>query len=626
MSRSWAWITRPWLQAGCTMGSWHAGLVLDLQLPELPESERLAAARALERALAPGAPELARAPDAAALALRAFTHAARLGDMPVAEPITVLHRDDARLALRIPVLPRLAPPLADACEAMVTVLRDPAAEASWRESWATALSALQAPRPRSAMTFRFMRAAEALGMPTLELAAHAVQYGQGRRSRWLDTSFTESTSVIASQLARDKAVTASMLRRAGLPVPGQREVADAAAAVQAAARLGYPVVVKPADRDAGMGVSVGLVDEPAVAAAFERARAISRRVLVEQFIPGRDYRLVVHAGELVLAVERIVAGVTGDGRSTVAQLVEALNADPRRRDPQGGLRPVAIDEEAVDLLRDARLSPDAVPAAGRFVRLRRAANVATGGTPVDVLARVHPDNARLAVRAAAALRLDLAGVDLLIPDIARSWHETGAGICEVNVQPNLGFITSGHLYPSLLRRIVPGTGRIPVVAVLGAPPARSPISAIEAAIAARGLRVGTVDERGMRLAGVTLRHGAVPVFAGMQALLQDREMDVLIVAVNDAALLTSGLPCPRLDVLALAGTVIHVREGEDAAAQHAQLEDMLRRQCDGEIAALDPDDGSSVARVADAVATIDARHASAAAPDAPARNPRGPRT
>ncbi len=152
-----------------------------------------------------------------------------------------------------------------------------------------------------------------------------------------------------------------------------------------------------------------------------------------------------------------------------------------------------------------------VPAPKQWVRLRRTANVATGGMPVSVLAQVHPDNRLLAVRAAKALRLDLAGVDLLIPDIRRSWRKSGAGICEVNSQPSLGQITSAPVYAQILRRLVRGDGRVPILLVLGAPAESRCAANIEEALQQRGVCVGCHDVAGVRVNGVQLLEaGATP--------------------------------------------------------------------------------------------------------------------
>jgi cyanophycin synthetase len=239
---------------------------------------------------------------------------------------------------------------------------------------------------------------------------------------------------------------------------------------------------------------------------------------------------------------------------TVEQLLAQLNADPRRGSgAQALLKHVALDDEAQGLLQSAGLTAASVPAPAQWVRLRRTANVATGGMPVSVLAQVHPDNRLLAVRAAKTLRLDLAGVDLLMPDIRRSWRDGGAGICEVNSQPSLGQITSAPVYAQILHRLVPGDGRIPILLVLGAPADNRCVADIEAALRQRGVCVGCHDAAGVRVNGVQwLEAGATPYAAG-RLLVLDRSVQVLVLSVNDASLLQTGLPFDRFDFLLRAG-------------------------------------------------------------------------
>lgn len=319
-------------------------------------------------------------------------------------------------------------------------------------------------------TIRFVQAAHALGMPWRGLVPGVMAYGQGRSSRWLESSYTDHTPVLGTRLARDKFRTAQVLRQFGLPAPTHARADSAQQAVQQARRIGYPVVVKPADRDQGQGVSADLRDDAAVLAAFAFAARCSDRILVERHVDGNDYRLTILNGRLIKTILRRAAGVIGDGLHTVAELVERLRNDPTARHAAQlrGHAELELDAEARDLLSQHAMSPQTIPACGSFVPLRRRANVSAGGTPELVLGGIHPDNQRLAERAALALQLDLAGVDLIMPDIAQSWLQTGALVCEVNGQPQLGSSTTPGIYRQVLRELVPTPWRVPVVLAVDA--------------------------------------------------------------------------------------------------------------------------------------------------------------
>lgn len=308
----------------------------------------------------------------------------------------------------------------------------------------------------------FLAAAMQLNIPVEEISASIMQFGHGKKSRWLNSSFTDQTSQISAHIARNKQIAARVLRDAGLPVAMNAIAKNIEDAHQISKHLRYPVVVKPADRDGGVGVAANLLNREEVAAAYEEARKYSANVLVEKHIPGRDYRLTIFNGQLISAIERVPASVVGDGKHTVAELLNILNSDPRRGEgPHAVLKKVVLDDEAQRLLIASSLTHTSVPKLGKFVLLRSRANVSSGGVPVAVLDRVHPDNRRLAIRAAKAIGLDFAGIDFITPDIGCSWMENGGAICEINAQPQLGSITSPHIYSEILKRILPDGGRIP---------------------------------------------------------------------------------------------------------------------------------------------------------------------
>jgi cyanophycin synthetase len=417
------------------------------------------------------------------------------------------------------------------------------------------LRSLASLSPKSANTPRLMKAAFELGIPVTAIGAGAFQYGHGRRAQWLDSTFTLQTSNISARLARDKWAAAARLRQAGIPVPAHKLVTTFDQAVQAADRLGYPVVVKPADQDGGNGVTAGLDSAEEIKKAFASASALSSRVLVEKHVEGRDYRLTVLDGQLLWAIERIPAGVLGDGYSTVSELVDRENADPLRRDGQHAvLKRLQLDDEALYVLDKQGLAATSIPAQGQFVSLRRIANVAAGGRPVAVLEQVHPDNALLALRAAEALRLDLAGIDLLMPDIARSWREVGAAICEVNAQPQLGATTGPHLYGEILRRRLPERGRIPIVIVVGEHSSGAVTTAVSKCLRAAGYAVGWCDRNGAGIDEQRLIDRSPNAFLAGHMLLTHPAVDALVLGLHNDELLYTGLPADRVHWLILAGT------------------------------------------------------------------------
>ncbi len=421
--------------------------------------------------------------------------------------------------------------------------------------------------PRGSNTPRFVRAAYTLGVPRIWLAAELHQYGMGSRQRWLDSTFTDTTPSVSVRIARYKPLAHQVLTGAGLPVAQQQQVGNADQAVEVAQSWGWPVVIKPADLDGGRGVAADLRDADEVRLAYAEAARISKNILIEPHIPGRDYRLTVVDGELFWAVQRIPGGVTGDGRHTVRHLLDALNREPTRgKGPHAPLKPIVADAEANAKLGHAGLGWDDVPAAGQFVALRRIANTSTGGTPVAVLPQVHPDNAALAVRAAAALRLDVAGVDLLIPDIAISWRESGATICEVNAQPHLGgTITGPHIYGDLLERWFPAGARVPVIVLLGRTSALALCDRLMQALQHRGVLAGYVNDDSHGLG----RQGQEPWanrFAAEQRLLREPALQALILVRSTHQWPDDGWPVDRVDQIVFSDLADAPRSRADTLA------------------------------------------------------------
>lgn len=427
----------------------------------------------------------------------------------------------------------------------------------------------------------FLAAARRMGLPMLELPGSLWQFGTGRRARWLESSYTDTTPVMAHKLSKRKDHAAIMLTDAGIPVPQHCLVRDSDDAVRIAETFGYPVVVKPADQDGGRGVFADLCSPDQVRKAYTESARLSTKILVERHIKGRDYRLVVFQGRVTFAVERIAASVTGDGTNTIAELLLRRNALARAMRPPSA--EVALDEEALRMLDREGLSPASVPASGQWVRLRSIANYAVGGTVVAVTDQVHPDNARLAVRAAEAVRLDLAGIDLLMPDIATSWHDVGAAVCEVNGQPNLGRNTSAHLYGDILQALVPGNGRVPtVIALGGAVVVQTLMEQVARGLAEHGLVVGMAGPKGVCIGDEQICHDRVVAAHGARVLALDRRVDAIVVGLSDDSVLRQGLPFARFDWLLLADTP-NMKDARELPRQQIVDEflSLLLPACDG---------------------------------------------
>lgn len=374
-------------------------------------------------------------------------------------------------------------------------------------------------------------------------------FGQGRKSRWLKSTFTDLTSYLGSITASRKDATSEILARHGLPVARHFAAKNEEEAVKHASCLGYPVVVKPADLEGGKGVHAGLISEEKVRQCYRDAVRHSRLILVEKFHEGRDYRLTVLNGNLIKAVERIPGGVTGDGEHNVQELLQLAEASPesQRRILERGESLLSLDQEAQDLLLEAGLTADSIIGADRFIKLRRRANVSTGGTTRLVMDQVHPANRKLAERAADVMRLDMAGIDLLIPDISKSWLETGAIICEVNAQPQLGENNIPGLYSQFMFSLVDGNGHIPIALILAHGRAADEIQIWTAAFTQNASGSVVINDGVMYLDGEQISHGKQSFTDLAKAAQNCRQAERILFIATPRDHIDQGLPIVIID-------------------------------------------------------------------------------
>jgi cyanophycin synthetase len=432
-------------------------------------------------------------------------------------------------------------------------------------------------------TLRFFAAARARSMHTASRLDH-LQIGQGCHAQWLDSSFTGATSGLAIRTARSKRLTNRLLAGAGVPVPAQVVAPSLEAAEAAAQQLGWPVVIKPGNQDQGMGVVPSIRDLAALRLAFAAAdRFGPGQVLVERHIEGADHRVLVVGGRVRAVALRVAGGVVGDGVRSVAALLAQLNADPRRGiDKRSLLIRIELDAQALSCLAEQGLTPDRVPAAGRVVALRRTANISTGGTSHDVTAMIHPDNRALAERAARLVGLDVAGVDLLCPDIGRSWREVGAGICEVNAQPGLRahwLAAPAHdINGEIIDWLFQGRpSRIPTAAITGTNGKSTVARMLHHIWRSTGALAGVCTTQGVWVGDELVSTDNLSGHPGAQLLLNDPAVQAAVFEMPRKGLLVFGHPCERYDVAALLNIQDdHIGvDGVNSRAQMAELKSQV---------------------------------------------------
>ena len=402
---------------------------------------------------------------------------------------------------------------------------------------------------RSTNPIHFLEAAHRLDLPATTLARGVFAFGIGAQSRWLNSTITDATNGIGVRLAKNKKDTAAYLAKCCLPTPHHELVDSEEQAVEAAQRLAYPVVIKPSDRDQGRGVFAGLRSDKSLRTAYREARQYSESILVEKHYQGEDYRFTVMHDRVIKVMHRKPGRVIGNGRSTISELVEKAQTSPeeRRAFHRTGKCRLELDDEARGLLEEQQLDRESIPAVDQVVVLRRKSNISTGGTHSNLpVGEVHPDNCALAVRAAESLGLDLAGVDIIMPDAGRSWLETSAVICEINAQPQIGRRDTPDIYLEILRQLLPGGGRIPIhLLVVDELANKSSFTLYEAIAGDLGCN-GVSCRQGVWIDGVQRVWKPQNSYAAAQALLLDKGVHAGLMVMRFDDLSAFGIPVTRL--------------------------------------------------------------------------------
>jgi cyanophycin synthetase len=407
-------------------------------------------------------------------------------------------------------------------------------------------------------TGSIVHAAVARGIPYRRLTEGSmVQFGWGSRQIRIQAAETGYTSAIAESIAQDKELTKKLLRAAGVPVPQGRAVADAEDAWKAACEIGEPVVVKPRDGNQGKGVAVNIKTREEVMSAFANAQLVRDDVIVERYISGHDYRMLVVGDQLVAAARREPPQVLGDGVHNIGELVEQVNRDPLRGDGHASpLTKIRLDDIAVKTLTKQGYTAESIPAKGVRVVLRNNANLSTGGIATDVTDDVHPQLAARAVEAAQMVGLDICGVDLVCESVLKPMEEQGGGIVEVNAAPGLRM----HLRPSFgqgrpVGEAIVSTmfregddGRIPVVAVAGTNGKTTTVRLIAHILGSNKHRVGMTTTDGVYIENQRIDTGDCSGPRSARNVLMHPDVDAAVFETARGGVLREGLGFDRCNV------------------------------------------------------------------------------
>lgn len=422
-------------------------------------------------------------------------------------------------------------------------------EALYRHLQDKVIPSLRSIMPAGVSTVPILDGAYKANIPFRHLGASVFQLGWGARAHLIDKSAVDADSAIGAKLTQNKHWTAQLIRTAGLPAPEHHLIRTLAEAEQAANEIGWPLVVKPADRDRSEGVTIGIDTTDKLREGFNTASALSGNILVEREVPGICYRLLIANGRLLYVLSRKPKAITGDGRHTLSELLQFEEANTLSKPPWRRGKVIKMDALTQAALGAQGLVPDSIPDAGQRVALRDIESSEWGGDMADATAQAHPDNIDIAVRAARLFGLRNAGIDIISTDISLPWHENGAIINEVNYAPYFGGnpIAKAKL-SDFFNEFMVGDGRIPIIAYVGGEAAWQQGVSRQLALRETGVNcyltnhVQTLDGRQKLM--------PLPqpgMFQRVLTLLMNREVEALIMIIQTGELLFTGLPVDRID-------------------------------------------------------------------------------
>jgi cyanophycin synthetase len=403
--------------------------------------------------------------------------------------------------------------------------------------------------------------AEARGIPWIRLNKYSLcQLGYGANQKRIQATVTSETSSIGVELACDKEDTKYLLEQAEVEVPRGDIIRRERSLEEACRYVGYPLVIKPVDGNHGRGITVDIQNYEDALKAFNNAKESSRSgaIIVEKFITGEDYRLLVINNKLVAGAKRTPAHVIGNGKLTVQELIDEVNKDPRRGyGHENVLTQITVNELTKNIIKDAGYTLESVIPEGERLILKDTANLSTGGTAEDVTDIIHPANVSMAERISKIIDLDICGIDIMTTDISKPLSETGGAVLEVNAGPGFRM----HLAPTsglprnvaapVIDKLFPkkgDTGRIPIIAITGTN-GKTTTSRLMAHIAKmNGYRVGYTTSDGVYIQNRLLMTGDCTGPASAEFVLKDPTVNFAVLECARGGLLRAGLGFKKCDV------------------------------------------------------------------------------
>lgn len=408
-------------------------------------------------------------------------------------------------------------------------------------------------------TGSIIKEAESRGIPWIRLNKYSLcQLGYGANQKRIQATVTSETSSIGVELACDKEDTKHLLEQAEVEVPKGEIISKESSLKDACDYVGFPLVIKPIDGNHGRGITVDINTYEEALEGYHEAKEVSRRVIVEKYITGEDFRLLVINHVLVAAAKRTPAHVIGNGKNTIVELVEEVNKDPRRGyGHEKELTAITINSLTKTIIADAGYTEDSVLPDGERLILKDTANLSTGGTAEDVTDRVHPANVSMAERISKIIDLDICGIDIMASAISKPLSETGGAVLEVNAGPGFRM----HLAPTtglprnvaapVVDKLFPqsgDTGRIPIIAITGTN-GKTTTSRLIAHIAKmRGFRVGYTTSDGVYIQNRLLMKGDCTGPQSAEFVLKDPTVNFAVLECARGGMLRAGLAFPSCDV------------------------------------------------------------------------------